>query len=258
MKRYSIVRPMTWCLLALYLCAGRLLTGCSGGDNGGGGGGGVGGGNCVSGQPGASAPHYRVVDLGALGTQGGVTCSRPVGPEGLNAGVIVGGVDLGGGCSENDAVFWTINTTASSIAPTPLPGASGGGLIADAHALNAGGQIVGDALQGANLTNAVVVWPNTLSPFTHLSDLPGADESRANSINNAGLIVGASNSTNDLYVNPGHALYWDNTNGLLDLNNLIPANSGWTLLTANAISDAGLIVGAGNLNGTLHGYLLAP
>lgn len=42
----------------------------------------------------------------------------------------------------------------------------------------------------------------------------------------------------------------------LDLNNLIPANSGWVLQSATAINDSGQIVGGGELNGVPHGFLL--
>src|SRR5579871_5630638 len=152
MRRYPGVRPVAWGVLALCIGAGRLLTGCSGGDNGGGGNGG-GGGNCASGKPGASAPHYKVVDLGPLGAQGGVTCSRPAGPQGLTANEIVGGVDLGGACAEEEAVFWVLNTSVSAIAPQPLPGGQSG--ESDADAISSDGHIVGQVPQSAGLTNAV-------------------------------------------------------------------------------------------------------
>jgi len=45
---------------------------------------------------------------------------------------------------------------------------------------------------------------------------------------------------------------------MYDLNTLIPANSGWVLIAASHINDAGQIVGVGLLNGNLHGFLLTP
>jgi probable HAF family extracellular repeat protein len=45
---------------------------------------------------------------------------------------------------------------------------------------------------------------------------------------------------------------------MLDLNNLIPANSGWLLQIANAINDQGQIVGQGTLNGQTEAFLLTP
>ena len=43
-----------------------------------------------------------------------------------------------------------------------------------------------------------------------------------------------------------------------DLNALIPAGSGWTLENANAINDAGQIVGSGLRGGKLRAFLLTP
>ena len=48
-------------------------------------------------------------------------------------------------------------------------------------------------------------------------------------------------------------------NGVMtDLNNLIDAESGWSLAFAIDINENGQIVGAGNYNGALHAYLLMP
>jgi probable HAF family extracellular repeat protein len=46
--------------------------------------------------------------------------------------------------------------------------------------------------------------------------------------------------------------------GLVDLNTLIAADSGWTLLGARAINDAGQIVGFGTFNGEFLAYRLDP
>lgn len=73
-------------------------------------------------------------------------------------------------------------------------------------------------------------------------------------INNAGIVVGQSTAENGLY----HACVY-NGKKMLDLNNLIPPNSGWELDVANGINDAGKIVGYGTRNGTnLHAFLLTP
>src|SRR5205807_369068 len=55
----------------------------------------------------------------------------------------------------------------------------------------------------------------------------------------------------------GHALLWQN-NAMTDLNDIIPSNSGWTLLDALAINDAGQIVGYGIHDGIRTGFLLTP
>ena len=45
---------------------------------------------------------------------------------------------------------------------------------------------------------------------------------------------------------------------MVDLNTLLPADSGWVLLSANAINDAGQIVGEGTLDGEPRAFLLTP
>jgi probable HAF family extracellular repeat protein len=86
--------------------------------------------------------------------------------------------------------------------------------------------------------------------------LPGAISSYARGINNVGQVVGLS------YYSPVgnhlHAFVWSPSTGMLDLNNLIPANSGWLLQSANAINDQGQIVGLGMLNGQNEAFLLTP
>jgi probable HAF family extracellular repeat protein len=42
------------------------------------------------------------------------------------------------------------------------------------------------------------------------------------------------------------------------LNKLIPAGTGWVLITAYGINNAGQIVGEGTVNGKQHGFLLTP
>ena len=51
---------------------------------------------------------------------------------------------------------------------------------------------------------------------------------------------------------------WSTYNGTVDLNTLIPLNSGWFLREARGINDQGMIVGNGTLNGVERGFLLAP
>jgi hypothetical protein len=55
-----------------------------------------------------------------------------------------------------------------------------------------------------------------------------------------------------------HAFLWNETFGFADLNTLIPPESGWRLEQADAINDAGHIVGHGLFNGEVRGFLLTP
>jgi probable HAF family extracellular repeat protein len=56
----------------------------------------------------------------------------------------------------------------------------------------------------------------------------------------------------------GLAFRWTDERKVEDLNTLIPAGSGWGLLSANDINDAGWIVGDGLLNGRTRGFMLIP
>jgi len=51
---------------------------------------------------------------------------------------------------------------------------------------------------------------------------------------------------------------WSARSGMLDLNTLIPANSGWELEGAVAVNVGGQIIGAGMINGQQHEFLLTP
>ena len=90
----------------------------------------------------------------------------------------------------------------------------------------------------------------------HLTDLGtlGGASSFANAVNNFGTVVGYS------WVPDGadpHA-FVDSNGRMLDLNSLIAADSGWVLLQAFGINDAGQIVGAGMLDGHQEAFWLDP
>jgi len=85
-----------------------------------------------------------------------------------------------------------------------------------------------------------------------LDDLP---TSEANSINNAGQVVGNAYNFNDF--NERKPFLWEN--GLMiDINSLIPADSGWELLIALDINDSEQIVGIGRMGDQVNGVLLTP
>ena len=66
---------------------------------------------------------------------------------------------------------------------------------------------------------------------TDLTPNISGNDAFANAVNTAGVIVGCS---------AGRAFIWNNGVGT-DLNTLIPANSGVTLVSANGINDKGQI-----------------
>ncbi len=84
----------------------------------------------------------------------------------------------------------------------------------------------------------------------------------ATALNDQGQVVGWSGS--DLSaeaiakgVEAGHAFLWQNGE-LLDLNDLLPAESGWRLTKANGINNHGQIVGYGLHDGHTRAFLLTP
>jgi probable HAF family extracellular repeat protein len=58
--------------------------------------------------------------------------------------------------------------------------------------------------------------------------------------------------------NPYHAFLWTPAGGMKDLNNLIPAGTGWVLYWASGINVQGKITGYGILHGQYHAFLLTP
>ena len=83
----------------------------------------------------------------------------------------------------------------------------------------------------------------------------GGSMSRAYSINDSGQVVGIS------YFDEGlkrHAFLYDESMGMVDLNNLIPSDSGWLLSRAFGINSSGHIIGSGSINGEKHAFLLIP
>jgi probable HAF family extracellular repeat protein len=123
-----------------------------------------------------------------------------------------------------------------------------------AHAINDLGQVAGesDCLNCSLITHATL-WSKGKGSILDLGVLSGATFSIALGINNVGQVVGYSS-------NDTRAFVWSPSTGMLDLNNLIPANSGWVLEFAYAINDLGQIVGYGTLNGQLipEAFLLTP
>lgn len=54
-----------------------------------------------------------------------------------------------------------------------------------------------------------------------------------------------------------HAFLWQN-GFMMDMNDLIPKESGWNLQAAQSINDAGEITGSGLINGETHAFLAVP
>jgi len=126
-----------------------------------------------------------------------------------------------------------------------------GGPDAVSATLNAVGQITGESYTNSTLNPATGT--PTLHPFLwqngHMRDLGslGGTVGFANSLNNAGEVVGWSTMAGD---QTSHPFLWDGTK-LIDLGTLGGDNA-----TANWINDAGAITGIADLpDGTHHAFL---
>jgi probable HAF family extracellular repeat protein len=140
-----------------------------------------------------------------------------------------------------------------------------GGALSAAFAVNNSGLVVGSSSNAGNRATYAFMAQQTASgkPYvmTSLGALGTGTYSQANAVSSSGTIVGQSNLVpNSLAY---HAFIYKGTaqggtGKMVDLNTLIPANSGWVLTSATGIDDNGLITGTGTFNGTSQAFILAP
>jgi probable HAF family extracellular repeat protein len=127
---------------------------------------------------------------------------------------------------------------------------AGGTSDSYAYDLDDAGRVVGaSTYMSSQSTHAVLFSGGALTDLGTL----GGTESAARAINGSGQIVG--HSTNASAVTRA---FLHEHGAMLNLNNLVPAGSGWDLTEAYDINDAGQIVGKGSINGQTHGFLLTP
>jgi probable HAF family extracellular repeat protein len=146
------------------------------------------------------------------------------------------------GASRQHAVLFSGGTVTDL---GTLPGDTDSG----AFSINASGQAAGYSAGGGRF-HPVIFSGGSVIP---LGELGGQRNEQALSVNAGGLAVGVSDSDGFHH----HAVLYENEDAFA-LDAQLPAGSGWTLQTANAINDAGQIVGQGTHNGRRHAYLLTP
>lgn len=93
-----------------------------------------------------------------------------------------------------------------------------------------------------------------IDPKQNLLGTLGGSLSSALDINLAGKVVGWADTASGAR----HAFIWEAPHGMLDLNDLIPPRSGWTLTHANGINEFGQIVGSGLHDGQERAFRLDP
>jgi len=182
-------------------------------------------------------PSFNVLDLGTLGGANSYAFGNNC------KGQVVGSAATLEGSF--DAFLWDSVIGIQDLGTL-------GGTMAQANAINCSGTIVGySTLAGDAQTDAFVYLNSTMVDLGTL----GGSFTQANAINDVGLIVGSSRTPGDADT---HAVIWTANGGIVDLNLLIPANSGWDLQGANSISNNGKIGGAGVIKGQQHAFLLIP
>jgi probable HAF family extracellular repeat protein len=140
-----------------------------------------------------------------------------------------------------------------------------GGTNSRAYGINNSGQVVGESDAGPILKPSVrfrgfplffgthaFLWTEGIG-MTDLGHL-GGGTSHASAISNNGVVVGWSTLINSA----GHAFRWTKRGGMIDLNTLLPLNSGWVLTDANGVNDEGQITGSGLHNGAGRAFRLSP
>ncbi|MHC5082911.1 MAG: DUF3466 family protein [Planctomycetota bacterium] len=129
-----------------------------------------------------------------------------------------------------------------------------GGNHSDAYSINDLGQVTGDSYN-SNSNRHAFYYDGLI--MHDLGSLKGENGySSGWGINNKGQIVG--NSAIPDVINVTHAFIYEPATGMLDLNHLIPPDSGWVLNSALDINESGQIVGGGLFNGQQHAFLLTP
>lgn len=185
-------------------------------------------------------PAAAPTDLGTISSAGGGRA------WGLNeAGVIVGLSTAVGTTSH--ATMWADGAITDLDAT--------GNRFGQAYAVNASRVAVGAAStgvlpSGTTITRAIR-WEN--GGATTLGILTGFNHSEARDLNDAGLVVG---NLQIIAGSPSVAAIWANDGSVTDLNSFLPADSGWTLRSAEGINTRGDIVGYGTFNGATRAYML--
>lgn len=177
-----------------------------------------------------------------------------------SAGHVVGKADLPRGAGQQNTpthAFLYDGATMRDLGTLP------GGQNSLACDINTRGQVVGFSETGSGTVPHAFLYEN--GALRDLGVLDGTDGSVAYSISDTGeAAVGASFVGGPGAGGERRAVLWlPGRNGSLaprplDLNTVLPPDSGWTLESARGINRRGQIVGQGRINGQHRAFLLTP
>jgi len=192
-----------------------------------------------------------LVDLGTpLGTSNSFARAYGISPSGIVAGVARNASD-----STSEPTLW-VDDGMGGYTPNTI-GTPAGSVFGEAFAATDDGSAVGRYSDPISGQTRAFFYDGMSS--TDLGLLPGEtfDNARALDINSSGQIVGYVADFDNAPSFGGAAVLWDEGT-IFDLNSLIPAGSGWNLLSAQGINELGQIVGFGTLAGQTRAFVLTP
>jgi probable HAF family extracellular repeat protein len=190
-----------------------------------------------------------------LGTLGG---SQSFG-NGLNASGQVVGESSTTGDTADHAFLWKPSTPGGTSG-TMYDLGTLGGTESFGGAINTGGQVAGFSYTTGHADYHAFLWTPTTPNGTNGAMLDvgtlGGLNSYSYNLGAGGQVVGASEI--EIISDRTHAFLYTSGSGMVNLNTLIDPLSGWELLDAADINEAGQITGQGLIGGEYHAYLLTP
>lgn len=198
--------------------------------------------------------NFELGDMMDLGTAGGTNSEALC----INSNrMVVGYATLSGGTME--PILSTNALYGSSSMVTMGMGGMGGASGGESWSINNVNQEAGQAMMsGGNFHAFASGSSGMMGRSTVDLGTLGGTNSYAYCINDNGTVVGTAQTGSGRY----HAFMVTNALGgmarMLDLNALIPTNSGWQLMEARGMNAAGQIIGWGMHAGHTNAFLLTP